>query len=128
MKQVSYEEVLNYLYGGNLFGELTNESLELIEKLIDKEKPPTFDEVVNGWRLIDNDMALQSESEGLLVYVKYDHLMDGSENHDIAIITTDNIIDIDLGAFVFDMNLHNAINLTIRYLESQKGKKNESKD
>ena len=34
-----YQEALNYLKGGNMFGELSNEALESIEVLIDKETP-----------------------------------------------------------------------------------------
>ena len=34
-----YQEALDYLKGGNMFGELSNEALESIEALIDKETP-----------------------------------------------------------------------------------------
>ena len=34
-----YQEALDYLKGGNLFGELSNDSLEGIEELVDKETP-----------------------------------------------------------------------------------------
>ena len=34
-----YQEALDYLKGGNMFGELSNETLESIEALIDKETP-----------------------------------------------------------------------------------------
>lgn len=34
-----YEELLIFLKGGNMFGDLSNENLELAEELIDKEKP-----------------------------------------------------------------------------------------
>ena len=33
------QEALDYLKGGNMFGELSNEVLESIEALIDKETP-----------------------------------------------------------------------------------------
>ena len=34
-----HQEVLDYLEGGNLFGELSNESLEEMENIIAKETP-----------------------------------------------------------------------------------------
>lgn len=34
-----YQEALNYLKGGNMFGELSNEALEAIEVLVGKETP-----------------------------------------------------------------------------------------
>lgn len=34
-----YQEALNYLKGGNLFGELSNEALDSILELVDKETP-----------------------------------------------------------------------------------------
>lgn len=34
-----YQEALDYLRGGNLFGELDNDTLEMIEELVDKETP-----------------------------------------------------------------------------------------
>ena len=39
-----HQEVLDYLEGGNLFGELSNESLEEMENIIAKETPmkPVF--------------------------------------------------------------------------------------
>lgn len=34
-----YQDALDYLKGGNLFGELSNDALEDIEELVDKETP-----------------------------------------------------------------------------------------
>ena len=34
-----YQEALDYLKSGNLFGELSNDSLKGIEELVDKETP-----------------------------------------------------------------------------------------
>lgn len=34
-----YQGALDYLKGGNLFGELSNDALEGIEELVDKETP-----------------------------------------------------------------------------------------
>ena len=39
LEMKEYQEALNYLKGGNMFGELSNEVLESIEVLIDKETP-----------------------------------------------------------------------------------------
>ena len=56
IKMNKYQEALNYLKGGNLFGELSNEALDSILELVDKEtpmKPNRNDRYCGGCVLID---------------------------------------------------------------------------
>lgn len=110
MSKVTYEEVLDYLKGGNLFGELSNENLELIEELIEQHIPKTFEEIVTYWGSIGYEVHLDYEDKSIITSVAKEDM----------VIIFDHTDYLHFGQFVYGLSkkeLH-GINITTEYLES----------
>ncbi|WP_159649117.1 hypothetical protein [Erysipelothrix aquatica] len=110
MKQVTYEEAtLSFLEIRN-----GNDDIELVKTVLDymhQHKPPTWEEVVKAWEEVDKDLNVYIHNNELCV-------TDIDEEE-----TSVFWYDIITGGYEFEcssMEMINAINLTIRYLEAQK--------
>lgn len=106
----------------NVFATSLKENIELKDDLstilhfIEQHKPPTFDDVVKAWEEFDDCLNLYIRGKEFCVT-------------DIDVEETCLFwYDIETGNYDFNcesIEEMNAINLTIRYLESKKDKENE---
>ena len=110
MSKVTYEEVLDYLKGGNLFGELSNENLELIEELIEQHSPKTFEEIVTYWGSIGYEVHLDYEDRSIITSVAKEDM----------VIIFDHTDYLHFGQFVYGLSKKElyGINITTEYLEA----------
>ncbi|QIK85844.1 hypothetical protein G7061_04135 [Erysipelothrix sp. HDW6B] len=109
MKQVTFEEAMESFTKLSLDGR---KNADILLSFIEQHKPPTWEEIVLVWEKLGYDNVNLWEHFKMLFLVGYGKnplfvsLKDGIESND------DVYVDITV-------DMLNAINLTIRYLEAQ---------